>query len=201
MSDFTVLTVCTGNVCRSPLAEQLLRAALLGLAEVRVRSAGTAALVGERMPEQAIAISHRLGGVGADVHLGQQLTAESLAAADLVLTATRDHRREVVEVLPRASRITFTLRELSRLIDALDDADRDELLSASGAALPDRLRLLVELAAGHRGLVVPPEAPEDDDVIDPFRRSDEIFERSAEQLVPAVKAIAQAILDVAGSGR
>ena len=48
---FSILTVCTGNICRSPLAEGLLRMVLGGL-DVTVQSAGTAALVGEPMTEQ-----------------------------------------------------------------------------------------------------------------------------------------------------
>jgi protein-tyrosine phosphatase len=199
MTDFTILTVCTGNVCRSPLAEQLLRSGLQHLPTVRVRSAGTAALVGEPMPPQAVALSLRHGGVGSAVHLGQQATAEVVASADLVLGATREHRRGAVELVPRLARVSFTLREFARLVGALDAADEAELALARGTT--DRLRLLVDLAASHRGLVIPPADPADDDIIDPFRRSDEVYEQSASQLVPAVEAIVRALAAASEGGR
>lgn len=201
MSDFTILTVCTGNICRSPLAEQLLRAGLGSLPGVRVRSAGTGALVGEAMTVQAQTLSRRFGGEGADVHLARQLSTDELRSADLVLGATREHRRAVVELLPRASRHTFTIREFARLADTLDDADLREL-AAAPADPGERLRLLVELAATKRGIAVPPNEPEDDDIIDPYRRSDEVYEESAAQLVPAVQSIiSSAIRAVSGAPR
>ncbi|MDO8337999.1 MAG: low molecular weight phosphatase family protein [Microcella sp.] len=201
MSDFTILTVCTGNICRSPLAEQLLRSGLGSVPGVRVRSAGSGALVGETMTEQAQALSRRFAGEGADVHLARQLSKEELRSADLVLGATREHRRAAVELLPRASRHTFTIREFARLAEALDDSDLRELTAApSGPG--DRLRLFVELAATKRGIAVPPEEPEDDDIIDPYRRSDEVYEESAAQLVPAVQSIiSSAIRAVSGAPR
>ncbi|KQV25461.1 low molecular weight phosphatase family protein [Yonghaparkia sp. Root332] len=201
MSDFTILTVCTGNICRSPLAEQLLRSGLGRIPGVRVRSAGTGALVGEAMTEQARALSRRFAGEGADVHLARQVSQAELRSADLVLGATREHRRAVVELLPRASRHTFTIREFARLAEVLDDADLREL-AASPTDPGERLRLLVELAATKRGIAVPPEQPEDDDVIDPYRRSDEVYEESAAQLVPAVQSItSSAIRAVSGASQ
>ena len=201
MSDFTILTVCTGNICRSPLAEQLLRAGLGSLSGVRVRSAGSGALVGEAMTEQAQALSRRFSGEGSDVHLARQLSKEELRSADLVLGATREHRRAAVELLPRASRHTFTIREFARLADALDEADLRELAAAPSDP-GERLRLLVELAATKRGIAVPPEEPENDDIIDPYLRSDEVYEESAAQLVPAVQSIiSSAIRAVSGASR
>lgn len=201
MSDFTIVTVCTGNICRSPLAEQLLRSGLSSLPGVRVRSAGSGALVGEPMTEQAQALSRRFGGEGAEVHVARQLSTAELRSADLVLGATREHRRAAVEHLPRSSRHTFTIREFARLAAALDESDHRELESAL-ADPSDRLRLFVDLAATKRGLAVPPESPEDDDIIDPYRRSDEVYEESAAQLVPAIQSIvASAMRAVTGAVR
>lgn len=55
-----ILTVCTGNICRSPLAAELL-ASRLDPQNFIVESAGTSALVGEQMPDPAIEIATRLG--------------------------------------------------------------------------------------------------------------------------------------------
>ena len=130
---FRILTVCTGNICRSPLAEQLLRRELAGVDAV-VSSAGTGALVGHPMADRAAAYSRRLGGEP-DAHAGRQLTSALLRESDLVLVATRRHRKAVVELLPRASRSTFTLREFARLLGTVNPDDRAEV-AAEGDAEP-----------------------------------------------------------------
>src|SRR5690606_4076566 len=61
----TILTVCTGNICRSPMGEILLRANLADLG-VRVHSAGTHALVDHEMTEQSQQLAVRLGATEAD---------------------------------------------------------------------------------------------------------------------------------------
>jgi protein-tyrosine phosphatase len=193
VNEFRILTVCTGNICRSPLAEQLLAASLDGL-DVSVSSAGTAALIGRPMDERAAAYSRQFGGVP-DAHLARQLTVEHLRDTDLVFALSREHRRYIVEALPRASRFTFTLREFARLLDTLNIDDRDEI-----AAQPDqhaRLSTLVEIAAANRGVAERPDDPDDDDVIDPYRQDDAVYAESTRQLVPAVQSIAQTMLRAA----
>ncbi len=85
--------ICTGNICRSPIGEQMLRAAIAdaGLADsVRVSSAGTGNWhVGgraHRQTEQAL----RRAGFSTD-HRARQITAEELATVDLALAADRGH--------------------------------------------------------------------------------------------------------------
>ena len=60
MSTFTIITVCTGNVCRSPLAEHLLQLELDGIPSIRVESAGTHALAGQGLDEGSRKIAERL---------------------------------------------------------------------------------------------------------------------------------------------
>lgn len=192
---FRILTVCTGNICRSPLAESLLRMVLRGLL-VEVSSAGTHAHVGEQMSLPNQAIARDLGVTDAGMHRGAQLTTEALSNADLILALSREHRREVVEMLPRASRHAFTLREFARLTNAVSvDADVTASLTDPGA----RMRAFVNAVAQLRGTAEPLERPEDDDVIDPYRQSDAVYTESAEQLVPAVNATAAELRRVAGS--
>ncbi|NLA65189.1 MAG: hypothetical protein GX862_04550 [Leucobacter sp.] len=74
---FTILTVCTGNICRSPLSEGLLRMVLAGLPVV-VHSAGASAMVGHSMTEPNRVIAAGLGVTDADVHVARQLTLEQL---------------------------------------------------------------------------------------------------------------------------
>lgn len=180
----SILTVCTGNVCRSPLAELLLAQ---GLAEapVSVSSAGIGALVGERMPDPAQAIARELGVADPERHVARQLTADMIREADVILAMTLQHRRAVVELVPRASAKTFTLREFARIAAAVP-AEQMEAAVRQGATPEERMRLAVEEIGFSRGEVPPAPSPDDEDVIDPYRRSDEVYRESAAQLTPAV---------------
>ena len=113
---YDVLVVCEGNLCRSPLAERLLTSRLAG-AEVRVASAGVHAVVGAPMDALAAAELTRLGGDPSEFE-ARQLTASMATEADLVLTATRDIRSQVVATAPAALKRTFTLLELAALLEA-----------------------------------------------------------------------------------
>lgn len=184
-----VLVVCTGNICRSPLAERLLRHCLaehgVGPDRVVVGSAGVRALVDEPMTPQAARELSALGG-DAEGSCARQLTADLVRDADLVLTAERTHRSAVVQLMPRALRYAFTLRELARL---LDDADLADLPTDPA----ERVRALAPAAGARKGLV-PVDNPSDDDVTDPYRRSDEHYARTTRQLAPAVRTICAAIV-------
>lgn len=184
-----VLVVCTGNVCRSPLTERLLRVRLADrLGErgdrVEVGSAGVRALAGSGMTPEALAELRGLGGA-ADDFVSRQLTSDLLQDADLVLGATRQHRSQVVSLAPRVLRCTFTLRELHRLLDGADLAE----LPADPA---ERVRALVAVARGRRGFV-PPADEGDDDVVDPYGRSAQTYAATTAQIVPAVELLVDAI--------
>jgi protein-tyrosine phosphatase len=185
---FRILTVCTGNICRSPLAEQLLRARLASL-DVKVKSAGVSALVGVGMPDPALALATRLGVTDASSHVAQQVTADLVRGADLVLAMSREHRRALVELTPAATRKTFTIRELANIAAGIsDDELRSEVVGTTEAV--DALRAAIGLASALRGVVEPLPSPDDLDVIDPYRQSAAIYEQSASQLAPAADAVA-----------
>jgi protein-tyrosine phosphatase len=185
----SVLVVCTGNICRSPIAERVLQAALdaatpAGAPQVRVVSAGTGALAGHSMESQAARAVLRGGGDPAG-HVARQITAAHVRDAGLVLTATREHRSAVVRLVPAAVRRTFTLREAGRIAAA-------RTAEVQGDDPAERLASLVDVLARARGALAVREA-EQDDVVDPFRTDAATWELAESQLLPAVRALARAL--------
>lgn len=106
----TVLLVCTGNTCRSPMAEVIARDEIGkgGGAEVRVVSAGAAASRGSPATPEAVAA---MEDVGLDLsgHRSRELTRELIAEADLILGMSRSHVAAVLAVDPTAAGKTTTL--------------------------------------------------------------------------------------------
>lgn len=191
---FTILTVCTGNICRSPVAELLLTRGLADLPDVVITSAGTGALVGAGIPDPALRLL-RADGVDGRGHTSQQLTSDMIREADLVLAMAREHRRAAVELVPAATRRTFTVREFARVSEALSR----EAAPATGEDDPsERMRAAVLRAAGVRGMVPQPADPRELDVIDPYRKSDEVFRQSFEELTPAVRSVVDYLSRSAG---
>jgi protein-tyrosine phosphatase len=173
---FDLLFVCTGNICRSPTAE-LYAAHHLPREHFRVHSAGTAGLDG--WPIEPFAAKRLAAqGIAYDAFRARRMTQAMVEGADLVLTATREHRGAVVTLVPRALPKTFTMREFARLLDGVEDT-----------GLPDepvaRARALVAYAAGRRGQVWVPR--EEDDVADPYGYGDEAYERAEADIVAALR--------------
>jgi tRNA threonylcarbamoyl adenosine modification protein (Sua5/YciO/YrdC/YwlC family) len=108
-----IVLVCTGNTCRSPMAETLLRERLnkkFGCENaVRVLSAGVAAGVGIGASPQAVEV---MGNRGLDLtgHSSQPLDESVINVADLVLTMTRGHRNAILAAWPEMHDRVFTLR-------------------------------------------------------------------------------------------
>ena len=182
---FTVLAVCTGNICRSPAVERLLASDLGPRSGVLVASAGVRAVVGAPMPEQ-MATLVRSAGVYADGFVSRQLTEQMLRESDLVLALTKRHRSMIVSLYPGAVRRTFTVRELARLAALVDPA------ALPGGAAGVRLAALLPLAAAQRG--VRPVEPGADDVVDPYGGNEALYRRAFSELRPAVAQIARVVL-------
>jgi protein-tyrosine phosphatase len=156
----SILLVCTGNICRSPIAEGLLRGALVGRFgpdAPTVSSAGTWGQEGSEATAEAIeAAAER--GVDIRSHRARRLTLQVAAGADLVVTMAAEHR-DALDHDPRIHRRTFSLKELVRLLESLPapapDAGPDALVERVAAAEAAR-------AAGFEG------NPADEDVADPL---------------------------------
>jgi len=127
--------------------------------DVPVTSAGTRARAGDPIwPSAAVELERRgVSGLGFDAH---PITAALVAGADVVLTATRAHRDEVLSQYPAALGRVFTWRELGWLVGGLNPG---QLPGATGA---ERLRGLPAAAAARRGALVPPP-PAELDIADP----------------------------------
>ena len=93
---FNVLFVCTGNTCRSPLAEAIARRELQarGWGHVRVRSAGVGARGGDAASAHAVAVAAR-DGLDLSAHRSQPLTPDLVEWADLVLGMSPSHLGEL----------------------------------------------------------------------------------------------------------
>ncbi len=189
----TILTVCTGNICRSPVAA-LAMAAWMSDLRVDFASAGTRARDGVGMTDEAVDLAEAFSvpRTVAKAHRSRLLTPAHLDNVDLVVAMTREHRRIVVEMDPSRLRVTFTARELARMLDGLDDS----VLAAAvrmPASAPDpqraRFSNIVDALRARRGVTAPPVSPADDDVVDPFGRSVTTYRRSAAELNPGLAAV------------
>ncbi len=123
-----VLILCTGNICRSPAAEAMLRHRVDALGvEARIRSAG---LLDDGRPAHTSSID-TLAGRGLDItaHRSRRLTASSVRSADLVLGMAREHVREAVVMVPAAFPKVFTLKELVRRGEAIGPRPADVTLA------------------------------------------------------------------------
>lgn len=186
---FTVLLTCTGNICRSALAENLSRAYLArehpAVADrFRFASAGTGAVVDSAMHPDSARVLQDLGGVSEGFR-ARQLTERIVGEADLVLTMTREHRRLVLERAPRMLSRTFTLREAAALAGLIDrDAARSEDAVERAREI---VRALADARSRRRGSV-------DDDVRDPigqpFAVHDEVGRAIADALLPLLDRLA-----------
>lgn len=99
----SVLVVCIGNICRSPLGERALSARVPGL---MVKSAGLGALVGHAADSAAAAAGAEFG-VSVDGHAAQQWSAEMARQFDLILVMEPEHRATITRSHPELSGKTF----------------------------------------------------------------------------------------------
>jgi protein-tyrosine phosphatase len=196
--EFVVLFVCTGNICRSPIAEQLFRAGTRTLGGlIASSSAGTYARPGQAMTEQASALSRLYNGDPSQ-HQASQVTAERIKAANLIVTMTREHRAEVVSTVPRASRKTFTLRELDRLINTYRELEPEAWATPRGASAANLDTFFREVTS-MRGFSRVPVSLGDDDIVDPYRRNQEVYDEAGKLISQSITQVAEAVVSVTSS--
>jgi len=192
---FTLLFVCTGNLCRSPFAELLmnhLMAQRLGPDAWRftARSAGLHAVVGAQMhyDTRDELMPWGLDGLIAGRFAARQFTAPIAESADLILGATPQHRSTIIDQVPSTLGRVFSILEFARLAH---DVDPRELPPGP----VDRANALVELARRRRGLRGPADA-HDDVVPDPIGQPPAVHKKVADILAAALEQIADRMAPV-----
>jgi protein-tyrosine phosphatase len=114
-----ILFVCTGNVCRSPMAEGFLRyeAARRHL-DIETRSTGTHAWHGRAATIEGRRVMND-HGVSIDDHRTIELDQDLVDWADLLIGMSREHVRDTVRTFPEAASKTFTMKGLLELLGSL----------------------------------------------------------------------------------
>ena len=107
-----ILFVCTGNTCRSPMAEVIFRDLVEkeGLKDIEVMSAGIFAVPEDRANPNAIDVMKKRG-LSLENHKSTMLTADILEEADLILTMTIGHKEVILQNYPELEEKIFTLKE------------------------------------------------------------------------------------------
>ncbi len=198
-----ILIVCTGNIARSPLAEVLLqeeaRRRLGPEAPVWAHSVGVHGLDGRpavnEMQQEAVSR-------GADLsrHRGARVRPDDLRDADLVITMTEDHRRQLLRSVPAAEERVFTLKELARLLSVVDEPDDPPAEPPDDRSVAERVRGLAQRA--HRARPRAPQAAGPEDVRDPYGGSRAGYQEVAAEIDGLVSEVAEVLFGRgAGTGR
>lgn len=115
----TVLFICTGNVCRSPMAEGIFRHAVKGRGNYRVLSAGLGAMEGQPPSVYAVQAVRELG-IDISSQRSRMLTPELAEQADYIFGMTHSHVDTVMLLYPNAAEKTFLLREFDETLDQFE---------------------------------------------------------------------------------
>jgi protein-tyrosine phosphatase len=176
-----IVVICSGNICRSPMAEALLAhdLAVRGVS-ARVTSVGTLDLDSPADPLAVQVVAER--GIDISPHRSHVMTEQSLTGADLVIGMAREHVRAAALVDPSVYARAFTLRELVRRAQSSGGPARGEPVWSWG----------VHLTADRRFTDLLGDSPVDD-IEDPIGQNIEFFRYVAAEIAGLSAALAVTI--------
>ena len=182
-----ILIVCTGNICRSPMAQGFLRQLLAerGLNGISITSAGTSAWADGEATEEAVeALRER--GIDISDHRARRLRRSMVESADLVIGMTGEHREAAARMVAGAADRTFTLKELVQLLQDAGGSD--------GGDPVERLRTAAARAAEVRSAAGRLPST-DEDVADPLGLGIESFRAAAWEIGELSELLVASIFD------
>lgn len=204
MAPFTVLHVCVGNICRSPMAERLFALAVQRRASAPdlflSHGAGTGAWhLGEPMNAPAARQVKQRGG-DASGFRARRLGGDLIDMSDLVLCATSEQVEYVRELRPEAEHRTFVLGEFGRLLQRVDLRILPPYDDSPAAAYDRGVALVVAVDAVRGGGAVwgsdgrrREPSLRSDDLDDPWGAGDHEFARVADEIEQTVVPLAAAL--------
>jgi protein-tyrosine phosphatase len=169
-----IFFICTGNLCRSPMAEAMMRRALeeRGCKGVNVSSAGTWAYVGNPATPDAVETA-RTRGADLSAHASRPIEMDELLAADVIVAMTSVHVREIAGLAPEVIDRVVLMKELREI---------KPLPVAENARVEERLNALLR---GDR-----PPRRRSLDVDDPMGLPVSAYERTARELQEGIDVLA-----------
>jgi protein-tyrosine phosphatase len=195
-SPFIVLSVCMGNICRSPMAERLLAHAVRDRLGDQAdswfvsESAGTGGWhAGEDMnPPASRELDRR--GVSMSGFRARKLLASHIDTADLVLTATAEQLEFVEGLRPDAAGRSFVLGEFGRLVRRVDETDLPPFDESAEGVHMRAVALVSAVDAARDGASPEPG----DDLDDPWGRGETVFRDTADQITDAVESFVDVLI-------
>lgn len=164
-----IMFVCTGNVCRSPMGELMMKRYLAG-SSIVVSSAGVKGLKSHPIHQSSAKLMTSVG-IDSSAFRSRPLTADMAQDSDLILCFEKEQRRDIVSMAPMAVNYTFLVTEFANM--CLYSAQQQLV---KGRTLEERLQSVIDAASFIRPMIPAPR-----DVDDPMGKSFDVFCRAAEQ--------------------